>query len=66
MSLKIPASDHPWSLCLALRRWYVAWKRLASKAIDGNALEAQPEQVTAKNGYLPSPQNKECLLLSVR
>lgn len=44
----------------------MAWKALASKAIDGNELEAQLELVTAKRGCLPPPPNKGCLLFSMR
>lgn len=36
----------------------MAWKVLASKAIDGSELEAQLELVTAPDGCLPPPRNK--------
>lgn len=54
----IPVPGHSRSLGSALRRWYAAWKALASKAIDGNELEAQLELVTAKHGCLPPPQKR--------
>lgn len=44
----------------------MAWKALASTAIDWNELEGQLELFTAPNGCLPPPQNKGGLLLSIR
>lgn len=36
----------------------MAWKALASRAIDGSELEAQLELVTVQNGCLPPPPNE--------
>lgn len=55
LECKDPIPDRPWSLSSALPSWYVAWKALAFKAIDGNDLEVQLEVVMAKNECLPSP-----------
>lgn len=42
----------------------MAWKVLASKAIDGSELEAQLELITAPNGSPTSPKQEVCFSAS--